>query len=107
MKGVVNPQGQTTNYFFNYGTTASYGQKTSEKSVGAGTTDVNASDSADGPLPGHRPTTSSSSPKAPGDDTRPGRDIHDRTHSSASPATAAPRATRDPGAAADTVPDSA
>ena len=52
MKGVVNPQGQATKYFFNYGTTASYGQKTSETSVGAGTADVNASSQLTGLAPG-------------------------------------------------------
>ena len=52
MKGVVNPQGQTTKYFFNYGTTTAYGQKTSETSVGAGTADVNASAQLTGLAPG-------------------------------------------------------
>ena len=52
VKGVVNPQGQTTKYFFNYGTTTAYGQKTSETSAGAGTTDVNASTQLTGLSPG-------------------------------------------------------
>jgi plastocyanin len=52
VKGVVNPQGQATKYFFNYGTTTSYGQKTSETSVGAGTADVNASSQLTGLAPG-------------------------------------------------------
>jgi plastocyanin len=35
LKGAVNPNGQATSYYFNYGATASYGQKTTELSVGA------------------------------------------------------------------------
>ena len=31
LAGVVNPQGQQTSYFFNYGTTTAYGQKTDRK----------------------------------------------------------------------------
>ncbi len=35
LKGIVNPNGQATSYYFNYGTTASYGKKTTELSVGS------------------------------------------------------------------------
>jgi hypothetical protein len=41
LKGSINPQGLATTYFFNYGTTApAYGQKTTERSLVAGTTSV-------------------------------------------------------------------
>jgi plastocyanin len=36
LKGTVNPEGKATSYFFNYGTSASYGQKTPEESAGEG-----------------------------------------------------------------------
>jgi plastocyanin len=36
LNGMVNPQGKPTSYFFNYGTTTSYGQKTSEQAAGEG-----------------------------------------------------------------------
>lgn len=38
LKGTVNPNGQATSYYFNYGTTASYGKKTTELSVGSDST---------------------------------------------------------------------
>lgn len=37
LNGAVNPNGFQTTYFFNYGTTPTYGQKTAETSVGSGT----------------------------------------------------------------------
>jgi plastocyanin len=40
LKGTVNPHGLATTYFFNYGTTTAYGQKTTEKSAGSGTANV-------------------------------------------------------------------
>ncbi len=40
LKGTVNPHGLATTYFFNYGTSTPYGQKTAEKSAGSGTTNV-------------------------------------------------------------------
>lgn len=38
VEGTVNPEGQPTTYFFNYGLTSSYGAKTAEVSAGNGTT---------------------------------------------------------------------
>jgi plastocyanin len=43
LKGSVNPHGLLTTYFFSYGTTTTYGQKTAEVSAGAGATAVQAS----------------------------------------------------------------
>jgi glutamine amidotransferase-like uncharacterized protein len=43
LNGTVNPQGLTTSYFFEYGTTASYGSATPETDVGSGTEEVSAS----------------------------------------------------------------
>jgi plastocyanin len=37
LTGSVNPRGFATTYFFNFGTTTAYGQKTAETSVGGGT----------------------------------------------------------------------
>ncbi len=37
LSGTVNPQGQSTTYYFRYGTTTSYGTQTSPASAGAGT----------------------------------------------------------------------
>jgi plastocyanin len=48
LAGSVNPQGQPTNYYFNYGTTNAYGQKTTEKSTGAGTSNIGISESLTG-----------------------------------------------------------
>ncbi len=50
--GTVNPQGQLTKYFFNYGTSTSYGQKTAEVSAGSGTGNVTASQQLSGLSPG-------------------------------------------------------
>jgi len=50
--GSVNPQGQLTKYFFNYGTTEAYGQKTSEISAGSGIGNVTASQQLSGLAPG-------------------------------------------------------
>jgi plastocyanin len=52
LKGTVNPNGKATEYFFKWGTTASYGQETSIKSVGAGTTGVAVSETLKGLAPG-------------------------------------------------------
>ena len=52
LAGVVNPQGQQTNFYFNYGTTAAYGQKTAEKVAGTGTSDINVSEQLSGLSPG-------------------------------------------------------
>jgi hypothetical protein len=40
LSGTVNPNGQATTYFFEYGTTTAYGTQTSPASVGSGTTPV-------------------------------------------------------------------
>jgi hypothetical protein len=40
LNGVVNPRGAETKYYFEYGTTESYGTKTAEVSAGSGTTGV-------------------------------------------------------------------
>jgi plastocyanin len=49
--GTVNPHGLATNYFFEYGTTAAYGQETGETSAGSGTTEVSASATLSGLSP--------------------------------------------------------
>jgi hypothetical protein len=41
LNGTVNPEGEATSYYFQYGTTTSYGSQTSTSPVGSGTTDVN------------------------------------------------------------------
>ncbi len=43
LNGTVNPAGYETKYYFEYGTTTAYGTKTSEVSVGPGTTGVKVS----------------------------------------------------------------
>src|SRR5437667_12276125 len=43
LTGTVNPHGKATTYFFNYGTSASYGAKTNEDSAGEGSTDQSVS----------------------------------------------------------------
>jgi hypothetical protein len=40
LNGTVNPNGQSTTYYFQYGTTTSYGTQTSPADVGSGTTPV-------------------------------------------------------------------
>lgn len=40
LSGTVNPNGQATTYYFQYGTTTSYGTQTSPASVGSGSTPV-------------------------------------------------------------------
>ena len=52
LKGTVNPEGNATEYFFNWGTTESYGNKTSPQPAGAGTTDVPVSAMLPGLAPG-------------------------------------------------------
>ncbi|MGN6869431.1 MAG: hypothetical protein ACTHMY_13620 [Solirubrobacteraceae bacterium] len=49
LTGTVNPEGQSTTYYFEYGTTTSYGSQTPAASAGAGTADVKVTPSA-GPL---------------------------------------------------------
>ncbi len=43
LNGVVNPRGSETKYYFEYGTTESYGTKTAEASAGSGTSNVEES----------------------------------------------------------------
>jgi hypothetical protein len=43
LNGIVNPNGATTKYYFQYGTTESYGKTTAEESVSSGTSDVEES----------------------------------------------------------------
>ncbi len=52
LSGSVNPEGQQTTYWFEYGTTSSYGFETGPVSVGAGTADVTASAVVAGLAPG-------------------------------------------------------
>lgn len=40
LNGTVNPEGQATSYYFEYGTTTSYGSQTATSPAGSGTTDV-------------------------------------------------------------------
>jgi hypothetical protein len=43
VNGTVNPEGQSTTYYFEYGTTTSYGTRTSTADAGSGTADVKVS----------------------------------------------------------------
>ncbi len=43
LNGTVNPNGASTNYYFEYGTSTSYGTKTSTKDAGSGTSNVSVS----------------------------------------------------------------
>jgi hypothetical protein len=49
VNGTVNPEGQSTTYYFEYGTTTSYGSQTSMAGAGSGSADVKVSASI-GPL---------------------------------------------------------
>jgi hypothetical protein len=48
LTGIVNPNGATTKYYFEYGTTESYGTKSTEVSVGSGTSDLEESKAVTG-----------------------------------------------------------
>jgi hypothetical protein len=48
LNGVVNPNGAETKYWFEYGTTTSYGKKTTEVSVGSGITNLEESQAITG-----------------------------------------------------------
>jgi phosphodiesterase/alkaline phosphatase D-like protein len=52
LNGSVNPNGQSTTAWFEYGTTTSYGSKSASKSVGAGTSATNVAISISGLSPG-------------------------------------------------------
>jgi len=51
LSGTVNPSEQATSYFFEYGITAAYGQKTAEASAGSGTSSVPESATVSGLSP--------------------------------------------------------
>ncbi len=51
VNGTVNPEGQSTTYYFEYGTTTSYGSKTSPADAGSGTADVKVSSSIESLTP--------------------------------------------------------
>lgn len=48
LSGVVNPHGEETHYYFQYGPTVAYGSQTAEASAGAGTTGVKVSQALSG-----------------------------------------------------------
>ena len=48
LNGTVNPNGANTTYYFEYGTTTSYGSTTTSTNAGAGTNDVSVSTSLSG-----------------------------------------------------------
>jgi sugar lactone lactonase YvrE len=52
LKGTVNPNGASTNYYFEYGPTTAYGTKTSEVSAGSGWNNVSESKSITNLMPG-------------------------------------------------------
>ena len=54
LHGTVNPNGKLTEYFFKWGTTESYGEQTTVKSAGAGTTGVLVPETLKGLAPGTR-----------------------------------------------------
>ena len=52
LKGTVNPQGQSTTYYFQWGLTAAYGVNGKPRSAGAGTSPVAVQEGAGGLIPG-------------------------------------------------------
>src|SRR4029434_6835710 len=50
--GTVNPNGQATSWYLEYGTSTSYGKKTATKSAGSGTGNVQVSGALTGLAPG-------------------------------------------------------
>src|SRR2546423_10604027 len=52
VSGTVNPNGQATTWYFDYGTSTSYGAKTPATSAGSGTTNANVSATISGLTPG-------------------------------------------------------
>ena len=52
LTGTVNPNGQATSRYFEYGTSTSYGSKTASASVGSGTANVDVSAALTGLAPG-------------------------------------------------------
>jgi hypothetical protein len=72
LNGQVNPNGSSTNYHFEYGTTTSYGTSTSSQSAGSGTSTIQVNAPLTGLLPGsqyhYRLVASSSAGTANGND---------------------------------------
>ena len=52
VSGAVNPQGRSTNWYFDYGTTTAYGSKTAVKNAGSGSTAVGVTVDLTGLTPG-------------------------------------------------------
>jgi phosphodiesterase/alkaline phosphatase D-like protein len=52
LRGTINPKGQATTYYFEYGTTADYGFETAAVSGGSGTSDKSVSARITGLIPG-------------------------------------------------------
>jgi phosphodiesterase/alkaline phosphatase D-like protein len=52
LNGKVNPKGRSTSYYFEYGTSTSYGSKTGSTSVGNGTSDATVAKAVNGLKPG-------------------------------------------------------
>ena len=52
ISGTVNPNGQATTWWIEYGTSTAYGPKTASKSAGSGTTNVDVSSTLTGLAPG-------------------------------------------------------
>lgn len=52
LQGAVNPEGEPTTYYFNYGTSSAYGQRTPETAAAAGTGNVPVSSPVTGLSPG-------------------------------------------------------
>jgi cytoskeletal protein RodZ len=50
--GTVNPNGRSTSWFFEYGTTTSYGKRTSSRSAGSGSANIQISGPLTGLVPG-------------------------------------------------------
>src|SRR5476649_489520 len=48
LNGAINPNGQATTWYFEFGTTGSYGTKTTARSAGAGAKSVNESSTISG-----------------------------------------------------------
>ena len=65
VRGTVNPNGQSTNWYFEYGTTTSYGTQDSGQERRLGHERDQRVRVAVGPADGRRPTTTGSSPRTP------------------------------------------
>ena len=74
--GTVNPNGQSTSWYFEYGTSTSYGKKTSSRSAGSGTANVQVSGRAHGSLAEHDLPLSAGRSERRRHDARWRRDLH-------------------------------